>query len=177
MPAKLLFDAWRNDCQVFLAGNGGSASTASHFAADLAKFCSVKGKHRFKAISLVDNMSWFSALVNDIGWENVYVEQLKNLLRKGDVLTVISVHGGTGEDKAGIWSQNLLKAVKYVQDNDGKVLGLAGFDGGALKNMADVCVVVPVNSTPLVEGIHLILTHLICTKLHELIENYKGEEP
>jgi len=82
---------------------------------------------------------------------------------------VISVHGGSGADKAGIWSQNLLKAAKFVKDNGGKVIGLAGFDGGVLKQIADACIVVPINSTPQVEGFHVVLTHLICARLRELI--------
>ncbi len=165
----LLFEAWRDGKQVFLAGNGGSASTATHFACDLAKFTSAEGKKRFRVIALNDNTPLVSALTNDLGWENVYIEQLKNLMQQGDVLVVISVHGGSGVDKAGVWSQNLLKAAKFVQSNGGKVVGLAGFDGGALKEVADVCIVAPVNSTPQVEGFHVVVTHLICARLRELI--------
>lgn len=166
---KLLHDSWKNGRQIFLAGNGGSAATATHFACDLAKFTSVKDKSRFKAISLNDNAPLLSAIINDLGWENAYVEQLKNLMNKGDVLIVISVHGGSGSDKAGPWSQNLLKAAKFVKDNDGKVIGLAGFDGGVLKQIADACIVVPIESTPHIEGFHSVLAHLICARLRELI--------
>jgi D-sedoheptulose 7-phosphate isomerase len=167
---ELLYEAWKEGRQVFLAGNGGSAPTATHFACDLAKFASVDGQKRFRAISLVDNVALVSALTNDLGWENVYIEQLKNLVREGDVFVAISVHGGSGADAAGLWSQNLLKAAKLVKENDGKVVGLAGFDGGVLKQMADACVVVPVDSTPQVEGFHSVLSHLICAELHELIK-------
>jgi len=177
---ELLHEAWRGGKQVFLAGNGGSAATASHFASDLAKFTSVKGKRRFRAVALTDNVPLVSALTNDLGWENVYVEQLRNLMDKGDVFVVISVHGGSGADKAGPWSQNLLKAAKFVKDNGGRVIGLAGFDGGVLKEAADACIVVPINSTPQVEGFHLVLTHLICARLRQLIAEgtvkaYKAE--
>jgi D-sedoheptulose 7-phosphate isomerase len=165
----ILFGAWKDGKQVFLAGNGGSAATATHFAGDLSKFVSVEGKKRFRAIALNDNVPLVTALTNDIGWENVYVEQLKNLMNKGDVFVVISVHGGSGSEKAGPWSQNLLKAAKFVKENGGKVLGFAGFDGGVLKEFADVCVVVPVNSTPQVEGFHSVLAHLIAARLRELI--------
>lgn len=166
---KLLYEAWRGGKQVFLAGNGGSAATASHFASDLAKFASVEGKKRFRALALTDNVPLVSALTNDLGWEDVYVEQLRNLMSNGDVFVVISVHGGSGSDKAGPWSQNLLKAAKFVKDNGGRVVGLAGFDGGVLKQIADACIVVPINSTPHVEGFHVVLTHLICARLRELI--------
>jgi D-sedoheptulose 7-phosphate isomerase len=166
---ELLYAAWKEGRQVFLAGNGGSAPTATHLACDLGKFTSVEGKKRFRAISLVDNAPLVSALTNDLGWENVYVEQLKNLMREGDVFVAISVHGGSGADLAAPWSQNLLKAAKFTKDNGGKVVGLAGFDGGALKQIADACIVVPVNSTPQVEGFHSVLSHLICARLRELI--------
>ena len=166
---QLLYEAWKRNRQVFIAGNGGSASTAMHFASDLAKFTSVSGKKRFRPISLNDNIPLVSALTNDLGWENVYVEQLMNLMQRGDVFVPISVHGGFGADSAGLWSQNLLKAAKFVQKNGGKVVGLAGFDGGAMKQIADACIVVPIDSTPHVEGFHAVLTHLICARLRELI--------
>ncbi|MGD6805684.1 MAG: SIS domain-containing protein, partial [Candidatus Bathyarchaeia archaeon] len=108
----LLYTAWENGNQVFIAGNGGSASTATHFACDLAKFTVVNGKRRFRVYCLNDNIPLVSALTNDLGWENVYYEQLRNLMNTGDVLVVISVHGGSGADQAGLWSQNLLKAAK-----------------------------------------------------------------
>lgn len=174
---RVLYDAWREGRQVFVAGNGGSASTATHFASDLAKFTSVDGKPRFKAYSLVDNTPLITAITNDLGWSEVYVEQLKNLMKPGDVFVAISVHGGSGADKAGVWSQNLLKAVKYVKDNGGKVLSLVGFDGGVLRQISDASILVPINSTPHVEGFHLVLTHLICARLRELIaESYAGRE-
>lgn len=165
----LLYEAWTDRKQVFLAGNGGSASTATHFASDLAKFTSEESDKRFRAVALTDNIPLVTALTNDLGWENVYVEQLKNLMQEGDVLVVISVHGGSGSDKAGPWSQNLLKAAKFVKDNGGKIVGLTGFDGGVLKQTADACIVVPINSTPHVEGFHVSLTHLICARLRGLI--------
>jgi len=166
---NLLHEAWRENKQIFIAGNGGSASTATHFASDLAKFTSVEGKPRFKVIALTDNVPWITAVTNDLGWSEVYVEQLKNLMGEGDVFIAISVHGGSGSDKAGPWSQNLLKAAKFVKEHKGKVVGLVGFDGGFLKRFADACVVVPVNSTPHVEGFHVVLTHMICAGLRELV--------
>jgi len=166
---RVLYDAWREGRQVFIAGNGGSASTAMHFASDLAKFTSVDGKPRFKAYSLVDNAPLVTAITNDLGWSEVYVEQLRNLMKPGDVFVAISVHGGSGADRAGVWSQNLLKAAKYVKDNGGKVLSLVGFDGGVLRQISDASILVPINSTPHVEGFHLVLTHLICARLRELI--------
>lgn len=170
----LLIEAWKSDSQVFLIGNGGSASTSTHFACDLNKWVSDNASKKFRAFALVDNIPLVSALTNDNGWSDVYSEQLRNFFRKGDLLVAISVHGGSGSDRAGPWSQNLLKAVKYAKDNGGKVIGLAGFDGGVLKAAADACIVVPANSTPQVEGMHLVLTHLMCEQLRERISHAAG---
>ena len=81
----------------------------------------------------------------------------------------VSVHGGAGEDKASLWSQNLLKAMKYAKDLGGKTIGFSGFDGGPMGRMADVCIVVPIDSTPHVESFHLALEHLICSCLKDRI--------
>lgn len=166
---EILFDAWKASKQVFICGNGGSASTATHFACDLAKATIVNGKRRFKALCLNDNIPLMSALVNDNGFDNLFYEQLKNLYQDGDVLICISVHGGAGKEKAGPWSQNLLKAMKYAADNDGTTIGLSGFDGGPMKEIADACIVVPVDSTPQVESFHMALEHLICSCLRQKI--------
>jgi D-sedoheptulose 7-phosphate isomerase len=171
---KILYDAWKSDAQVFTIGNGGSASTATHLACDLNKWVSDETDKKFRAHALVDNIPLVSALTNDNGWGDIYSDQLKNFLRKGDVVVAISVHGGSGSDKAGPWSQNLLKAVKYAKDNGGKVVGLSGFDGGVLKTAADACIVVPANSTPHVEGMHLVLTHLMGEQLRAMVSS-KGK--
>ncbi|MDH2899461.1 MAG: SIS domain-containing protein [archaeon] len=168
---EILYDAWKNDNQVFAIGNGGSASTATHFACDLNKWVSDKAERKFRAFALVDNIPLVSALTNDNGWGDIYYEQLRNFFRKGDIVVAISVHGGSGSDKAGLWSQNLLKAVRYAKDKGGKIVGLTGFDGGVLRTTADACIVVPVNSTPHVEGMHLVLTHLMCEQLREMISS------
>jgi D-sedoheptulose 7-phosphate isomerase len=167
----LLFDAWTKGSKIFIIGNGGSASTATHFACDLAKTTAVEGKKRFKVIGLTDNVPLLTALTNDDGFASIFVEQLKNLLEKDDVLIALSVHGGSGQDKAGLWSQNLLAAIQYAKDNHARTIGIAGFDGGAFKTMTDVCIVVPANSTPYVESWHATLEHLICSSLKERIQN------
>ena len=167
---ELLFNAWENGNQVFTCGNGGSASTATHFACDLTKTTLVPGKKRFRAECLNDNIPLMLALINDEGFDNLFYEQLKTKFQKGDVLICISVHGGAGRDKAQLWSQNLLKAMKYAKNMGGKTIGLSGFDGGPMKEIADACIVVPVNSTPQVESFHLALEHLICSCLRQNIE-------
>lgn len=167
---ELLFDAWKNGNQVFTCGNGGSASTATHFACDLAKTTIVDGRRRFKVYCLNDNIPLMSALINDDGFDNLFYEQLTDRFEEGDVLICISVHGGAGQDKAALWSQNLLKAMRYAKDKGGKAIGLSGFDGGPMKEIADACIVVPINSTPQVESFHLALEHLICSCLRRKIE-------
>ena len=167
---ELLFDAWKNGNHVFICGNGGSASTATHFACDLVKTVAVGGKRGLKAECLNDNIPLMLALVNDEGFDSLFYEQLKTKFQKGDVLICISVHGGAGQDKASLWSQNLLKAMKYVKENGGTTIGFSGFDGGPMKQIADACVVVPIDSTPHVESFHLVLEHLVCSCLRQKIE-------
>ena len=166
----ILYDAWKGRRQVFTMGNGGSASTATHFAADIAKFTWVEGRHRFRAFSLCDNPAYLSALTNDNGFDSIFVEQLEPLLEADDVLVGISVHGGKGKDKAGLWSQNLVRAVDLAKRRGARVLGMAGFDGGALRELADACIVVPARSTPHVEGMHVVYHHLIVSRLLDLIK-------
>jgi D-sedoheptulose 7-phosphate isomerase len=168
---EVLHEAWKGDRAVYICGNGGSASTATHFASDLNKYVSSDAPHRFRAFALVDNVPLMSALTNDDGWSDVYSYQLEAFMKEGDVLVGISVHGGSGSDKAGPWSQNLLKAVKVAKEKKGKVVGLIGFDGGMLRKLADASIVVPADSTPQVEGFHLVLTHLISARLKDAIGN------
>ena len=91
---ELLFSAWESGNQVFICGNGGSASTATHFSCDLSKTTIVEGKRRFKVHCLNDNIPLITAIINDEGFDNLFIEQLKNLFQEGDVLICISVHGG-----------------------------------------------------------------------------------
>lgn len=166
---ELLYGAWQNSNTIFIAGNGGSASTASHFACDLAKWTAHESKPRIKALALTDNMPLYSALINDEGPASAYSEQLEPFISEGDVLILISVHGGSGDGNAGPWSQNLLRAVEVARAHRASVIGLSGFDGGALRQLADVCIVVPIDSTPQVESFHLALEHLICDCLRHRI--------
>ncbi len=167
---ELLFEAWKNSNQVFTCGNGGSASTATHFACDLVKNTGTQDKGGFRAECLNDNIPLMLALINDEGFDNLFCEQLKSKFQEGDVLICISVHGGAGRDKAELWSQNLLKAMRYAKDKGGKTIGLSGFEGGPMKALADACIVVPIDSTPQVESFHLALEHLICGCLKQKIE-------
>ncbi|HUS51495.1 MAG TPA: SIS domain-containing protein [Candidatus Paceibacterota bacterium] len=173
----ILFDAWKSGKKIITMGNGGSASTASHFAGDLAKTIvnpssekEISPTKGFKAICLNDNPANFTAWVNDCGWERVYAGQLNTLLEEGDIILLVSVHGGSG------WSGNLIQAMELAKQRNAKILGLSGFDGGKLKEIADACIVVTKPSTPHVEGFHSVLQHLIIFRLKEMIEEYSKNE-
>lgn len=171
---QLLFDAYKKGKRVYVCGNGGSAANASHFACDLAKFTASEGKPRLLASSLCDNAALISALTNDCGFGRIFVEQLDGVFVQDDVLICLSVHGGKGSDKAGPWSQNLVAAAELARARGGKVIALIGYDGGALRGLADVSVIVPATSsgntsTPHVEGFHEVYHHLICERLRQLI--------
>jgi len=169
---ELLFDAWKENRQVFLMGNGGSASNATHFAADLSKTIIVGDQKGLRTFPLSDNIPLVSAWINDQGWNELYVGQLKNYYQPGDIGIAFSVHGGSGSDKAGAWSQNILKAIQYIKDNGGKTIGFSGFDGGPLAKITDIGIIVPAYSTPHVEGLHCLLFHGIVFGLMEKIANY-----
>ncbi len=166
---ELLFDTWQRGGTVYLAGNGGSASTASHFACDLAKWTICQGKPRFRVMALTDHVPLVSALMNDEGPASIFSEQLIPFAGPDDLLILISVHGGAGSGNAGAWSQNLLRALYTARDQGTRCLGLSGFDGGALQEMADVCITVGIDSTPHVESAHLAIEHLICDCLRQRI--------
>src|SRR5260370_33338927 len=107
---EALFSAWREGRTVFLMGNGGSASLATHFACDLSKVTVCQGRPRLRAISLCDNPALIGALTNDEGFAHIFSEQIRSLMRPRAVLIGITVHGRSGSDKAGLSSQNHLRA-------------------------------------------------------------------
>jgi len=141
------------DKTIFACGNGGSAATASHFCSDLSKL----GLHTH---CLDDNISEITAIVNDSGFENLYTEQLYPRFHEGDVLVCFSVHGGIEKDKD-IWSGNLVKAIEFVQDNNGNVIGIVGFEGGIINRSVDASIKISSYSTPMVESWHSHIAHLI----------------
>lgn len=146
---------------VFICGNGGSSSAASHFANDLAKFTIVEDKKRFKAICLSDNVPLLTAWANDSGYENVFSGQLANLLEPNDIVIGIS---GSGN------SPNVLNAVRYANEHEAVTIGLTGRDGGKLKDLANVCLIVPSDNMQHIEDIHLLLVHLFVIILRSELE-------
>lgn len=172
---NLIFNAWQQGHSVYTCGNGGSAAAASHLACDLSKFTWVEGKRRLKAFSLCDNAALISALTNDVGFDRIFVEQLKPSFEKDDILVAISVHGGSSKDQGSTWSQNLVLAAEYVKACEGKLIAFLGFDGGALSKISDASIIVPstangLSSTPHVEGFHVVLHHLICQRLLDMMQ-------
>ncbi len=158
---EILFRAYRNEKQVFTLGNGGSSSTASHIAADLAKNTIGPNMHRFRISSLNENAAIVTALANDLGYENVFVEQLINLIRAGDVLVVVSASGN---------SPNVLKAMRYARAQSAEVVGLLGFSGGEAAQLADLAVIVPSDDYGVVEDVHLVINHILVDHFKERLE-------
>lgn len=152
-----LLRAYRRNKQVFTIGNGGSASLASHMAADLAKNTIGPNMRRFRIVSLNENASIVTAIANDQGYENVFAEQLSNVIRAGDVLIVVSASGN---------SPNVLKAMRYARSQSAEVVALLGFDGGEAANLADLPIVVSSRMYGVVEDCHLIINHI-------LVEHFK----
>jgi D-sedoheptulose 7-phosphate isomerase len=141
---------------VFIFGNGGSAATASHFAADLSKGAICNGKPRIKALSLTDNTALICAWANDTSYENVFAQQLENLIKPNDLVIAIS---GSGN------SQNVISAIELAKLKGAITIGFLGFDGGQLAHIVDVDVTVSCDNMERVEDIHLILQHIITTCL------------
>ena len=143
---------------VFIMGNGGSASTASHFVCDLAKNTRHAGLPHFRVIGLTDNTAIFSAYANDEGYESVFSQQLVNLIGTGDVVIGISASGN---------SKNVINAIEEAQKHDATTIGFTGFDGGRLGQIVDINLHVKSNIIEHVEDIHLMLEHVIVKTIKE----------
>lgn len=155
---EALHEARMNGHKVFIMGNGGSASAASHFVCDLGKNTRIAGWPNFKVIGLADNMAIFSALANDEGYANVFSQQLASLVEAEDVVIGISASGK---------SPNVLNAIALARLAGAKTIGFSGFDGGQLMPMVDISVHVPSACIEHVEDIHLMLEHMISKALKE----------
>jgi D-sedoheptulose 7-phosphate isomerase len=155
----LLTKARMNRRQVFIMGNGGSASTASHFVCDLAKNTRKPDLPNFRVIGLTDNMAIFSALANDEGYENVFAQQLASFLEPDDIVIGISASGN---------SANVLNAIELGNRMGATTIGLTGFDGGMLRSMVALDIHVPSSCIEHVEDIHLMLEHLICKAIKDM---------
>lgn len=166
----ILLNAWMNDKQIFIAGNGGSAATASHLVCDLGKGTLKRmydpTEKRFKVMSLTDNVPLLTALANDVQYENIFSQQLNNLIERGDLLIIIS---GSGN------SENILRAIKLAQEKKATVIGFLGSNGGKAKEMVDHYIIYEESHYGRIEDSHSILSHLITSWLKEKMNNLKGE--
>lgn len=157
---EALWEAWRRGRMIFIIGNGGSASTASHMANDLNKGAVVEGRRRFRALALTDNVPLITAWANDTHYGNIFVEQLSNFLEPGDVVVAIS---GSGN------SPNIVAAVEWAARRGAVTIGFTGGDGGQLRRLVAFPVVVPVSKMEQIEDIHMILSHALCVSLRARI--------
>lgn len=151
----ILLDCHRRRGRVYTMGNGGSASTAQHFACDLAKYVIPAGGRPFDVRCLTDNVALYTAWANDADREEVFANQMRGLLTADDVVLAVSVHGGSG------FSTDLVKAVRFAHQTGARTLALVGFDGGILHRECTCSIRVPVDSTPQTEAIHLVVEHLL----------------
>jgi D-sedoheptulose 7-phosphate isomerase len=164
--ADAVYSCYEHGRWVFLCGNGGSGSNASHFCEDLGKGTLRREdydndrKKRLKILSLTDNTPYILAWANDEGFERVFVEQLKNLAGPGDLLIAIS---GSGN------SPNVLRAVEWANRNGLKTFGCTGFGGGKLRTLAQQALHVPLDDMGIVESIHLTVFHWVVDDLHRRI--------
>jgi D-sedoheptulose 7-phosphate isomerase len=151
-----LDEAIRNGSRIFIIGNGGSAATASHMACDLGKntfhASFTDPANRFQVMALTDNTPWITALANDLGYDYIFSEQLKNLVAEGDLVIAIS---GSGN------SQNILEGIATAKKLQAKVVGLLGFDGGKAKDMVDAYILVESDNYGYIEDIHMVLDHML----------------
>jgi D-sedoheptulose 7-phosphate isomerase len=164
--ADLVFDAWKNGRFVFIIGNGGSGTTASHMAEDLGKSTlrpvdlKDESKQRLKVLSLTDNSGWLLAVGNDCGYDQVFVQQLMNYASRGDLLIAIS---GSGN------SPNILNAVDWSSRHGLTTFGLTGYGGGKLKQMQQHGLHVALDDMGMVESIHLCVFHWMLNDVYARI--------
>jgi len=157
----LLHDARRSEKQIFIMGNGGSASTASHFVCDLAKNTRKPDWPHFRVIGLADNMAILSAYANDEGYDNAFAQQLANLVQQGDIVIGISTSGK---------SPNVLKAIELANEKRAVTIGFTGFDAGELGSMVNLNLHVPSDCIEQVEDAHLMLQHVMVKTLREMAD-------
>jgi len=153
----IILDAYDNGAHVYVVGNGGSATNATHFACDLSKATIVEGRARLRVTSLTDNIALLTAWANDTSYDKVFSEQLTNLLNPGDVVVAISASGN---------SPNVVSAVRAARLMGASTIGLVGFAGGRLLESVDAAIHVPSSDYGVVEDCHSVLEHAItvCTR-------------
>ncbi|HTR67310.1 MAG TPA: SIS domain-containing protein [Terriglobales bacterium] len=164
--AEQIFKAYKNNHNVFVFGNGGSAALASHFACDLAKGTATNGLPRLRAIALTDNIPMLTAWANDSGYEDIFAEQMLGHIQAGDVALAIS---GSGN------SPNVIRGLEVARQAGATLIALTGYEGGAVKNLCDLCLVVPSDNMQHIEDAHLSVAHALFTATRHRILHSEGE--
>lgn len=154
---RLIMEAYRDDKSIYILGNGGAASTASHIACDLGKGTLARvydrTEKRLHVISLTDNVAIMTAYANDLSYDDIFTQQLQNLVEAGDVVIAISGSGNT---------KNVLNAVSYAKKIGAKTIGLTGFEtGGKLAGVTDISIIVKTNHYGPIEDVHMMIGHLV----------------
>ena len=155
---NLLVETMENGNTVFTFGNGGSSATASHFQNDFNKGVSEHIEKKFNLLCLNDNVATVMAVANDIGFEEIFRFQLQGHIRPGDVVLAIS---GSGNSK------NVINAVEYAKEQGCRVIGLTGYSGGKLRELADISLHAPINSMQITEDLHMTFDHLMMSVLYK----------
>jgi D-sedoheptulose 7-phosphate isomerase len=158
--AQALWETYERDATILVCGNGGSAASASHFACDLVKSTLLPDARRVRALALTDNVPLITAWSNDQSYADVFVEQLINVYRPGDLVFAIS---GSGN------SPNVLRAVAWANEQGAPTVGLTGFDGGMLARLAHYSLRMENNSMPQVEDVHMTVCHALAVELRARI--------
>lgn len=157
---NVIKSAYEGEKTIFIMGNGGSAATASHIVCDINKGVSFGKNKRFKMMCLNDNIPTILAYANDFSYDDVFVEQLKNFLRSGDIVIGISVSGN---------SANVLKAIEYANEKNAITVGLCGYNGGHLKKKVKYFIHVGVDDMQIAEDMHLIIGHIMMRMYEKVI--------
>lgn len=153
---EMIEAAWNRGAQIITLGNGGSSMTALHYITDWAKMIPASSGRPFYGRTLVDNMGLLMAYGNDVSFEDIFAEQLKNVMRSGDLVIAIS---GSGN------SENVIRAVDYANQNGGHTLGLCGYSGGRLKGKVNHAIWAQVDDMQLCEDAHAIFGHIVMQAL------------
>lgn len=162
---EAIFQSYEQGQTMFLFGNGGSAALASHFACDLGKGAVIhgNGEKRFRVLALTDNVPLLTAWANDICYERIFAEQLQNFIVPGDLVLAIS---GSGN------SPNVLHALEVARTAGAINVGLTGFQGGKMKQLCDICIVIPSENMQIIEDLHLGVTHAIFSVIRHRISDF-----
>ncbi len=160
LAVNAIADAYSREADIYICGNGGSAATASHFTNDFNKGISEHKPKKFRMRCLCDNVATLMAVANDVSYDEIFRFQLRGVLRPGDLVIGIS---GSGNSK------NVLNAVRYAKEMGVATIGVTGYDGGELKELADYHMDAMVNDMRLSEDIHMIFDHMMFQVLGEAL--------